>query len=56
MAQKIEDKADAAEVKTQETRNFMQQVRVAAKRKYTPEEKVCSLVDVRLWHLGLSSR
>ena len=40
MSQKIEDKADAAEVRTQETRGFMQQVRVAARRKYTPEEKV----------------
>ena len=40
MSQKIEDKADAAEVKTQETRSFMQQVRVSARRKYTPEEKV----------------
>ena len=40
MSQKIEDKADAAEARTQETRGFMQQVRVAARRKYTPEEKV----------------
>ncbi len=40
MSQKIEDKADAAEVRTLETRGFMQQVRVAARRKYTPEEKV----------------
>ena len=40
MSQKIEDKANAAEVNTQETRSFMQQVRVAARRKYTPEEKV----------------
>jgi transposase len=40
MSQTIEDKADAAEVKTQETRSFMQQVRVSARRKYTPEEKV----------------
>ena len=40
MSQKIEDKADAAEVRTQETRGFMQHVRVAARRKYTPEEKV----------------
>ena len=39
MSQKIEDKADA-EVRTHETRGFMQQVRVAARRKYTPEEKV----------------
>jgi transposase len=36
----IEDKANAAEARTQETRGFMQQVRVAARRKYTPEEKV----------------
>ena len=35
-----QDKADAAEARTQETRGFMQQVRVAARRKYTPEEKV----------------
>jgi len=40
VSQKIEDKANAAEVNTQETRSFMQQVRVAARRKYTPEEKV----------------
>ena len=30
MSQKIEDKADAAEARTHETRGFMQQVRVAA--------------------------
>jgi transposase len=40
VSQKIEDKADTAEVRTNETRGFMQQVRVAARRKYTPEEKV----------------
>ena len=40
MSQNIEDKADAGEARTQETRGFMQQVRVAARRKYTPEEKV----------------
>jgi len=34
------DKSDAAEARTQKTRGFMQQVRVAARRKYTPEEKV----------------
>ena len=33
-------KAEAAEARTQETRGFMQQVRVATRRKYTPEEKV----------------
>ena len=40
MSQNIEVKADAAEARTQETRGFMQQVRVATRRKYTPEEKV----------------
>ena len=40
MSQNTEDKAGAAEARTQETRGFMQQVRVAARRKYTPEEKV----------------
>jgi transposase len=35
-----ENKADGAEVRTQETRGFIQQVRVASRRKYTPEEKV----------------
>ncbi len=40
MSQKIADKADAAEARTQETRSFMQQIRVTARRKYTPEEKV----------------
>ena len=34
------DKADAAEARTQATRGFIQQVRVATRRKYTPEEKV----------------
>lgn len=33
-------KSDAAEARTNETRGFMQQVRVAARRKYTPEEKI----------------
>jgi transposase len=40
VSKNITDKADAAEVKTQETRGFMQQVRIASRRKYTPEEKV----------------
>ncbi len=40
MSQNIADKTDAAEVRTKETRGFMQQVRVVARRKYTPEEKV----------------
>ena len=40
MSQENNDKADAAEARTQQTRGFMQQVRVASRRKYTPEEKV----------------
>jgi len=34
------DKADIAEARSQQTKGFIQQVRVAARRKYTPEEKV----------------
>jgi transposase len=40
VSQNAKDKADAAEARTQETRGFLQQVRIAARRKYTPEEKV----------------
>jgi transposase len=40
MSQENTDKTDAAEARTQQTKGFMQQVRVAARRKYTPEEKV----------------
>ena len=40
MSQENKDKADAAESRTQQTKGFMQQVRVASRRKYTPEEKV----------------
>jgi len=40
VSQESKDKADAAEARTQETRGFMQQIRVAARRKYTPEEKI----------------
>ena len=40
MSKENKDKADAAEVRSQQTKGFVQQVRVAARRKYTPEEKV----------------
>ena len=40
MSQNESDKADAAEARTRETRGFIHQVRAAARRKYTPEEKV----------------
>jgi transposase len=45
VSQNIKDKADAAEARTQETRSFMQQVRVTARRKYTPEEKVRTVLE-----------
>ena len=38
MSQDIEDKTNAGEVRTRETRGFMQQVGVADRRKYT---RVC---------------
>ena len=40
MSEENKDKADAAEARTKQTKGFMQQVRVASRRKYTPEEKV----------------
>ena len=40
MSQENKAKADAAEARTQQTKSFVQQVRVAARRKYTPEERV----------------
>ena len=40
MSEESKDKADAAETRSKQTKGFMQQVRVAARRKYTPEEKV----------------
>ena len=40
MSQETKDKADAAEDRTRQTKGFMQQVRAASRRKYTPEEKV----------------
>ena len=39
MSQENKDKADIAEARTEQTRGFMQQVRVATRRKYTTEEK-----------------
>jgi transposase-like protein len=40
VSQEDKDKADAAETRTQQTQSFIKQVRVASRRKYTPEEKV----------------
>ena len=40
MSQEHKDKADAAETRTDQTRSFIQQVRIKSRRKYTPEEKV----------------
>ncbi|MDD5095164.1 MAG: transposase [Dehalococcoidia bacterium] len=54
MSQNIEDKANAAETRTQETRGFMQQVRVAARHKYTPEEKVRIVMEGFRREVGVS--
>ena len=40
MSQENEDKAEAAEARTDQTRGFMQQVRAKSRRKYALEEKV----------------
>ncbi len=40
MSKEDKDKADVAETRSKQTKGFMQQVRVAARRKYTSEEKV----------------
>ena len=40
MSQNKIDPVQAAENATQETRSFIRQVRTAARRKYTPEEKI----------------
>lgn len=40
MSQENKDKPAAADARTQATKGFIQQVRVAARRKYTPEEKI----------------
>ena len=40
MSQNNIDPVQAAENATQETRSFIRQVRTAARRKYTPEEKI----------------
>ena len=40
MSQSNEDKANAAESRTQQTKSFINQVRVSSRRKYTPEEKI----------------
>ena len=40
MSQDNQDKSQAAEERTQQTRGFVKQVRSAARRKYTPEEKI----------------
>jgi transposase len=40
VSQKNNDKADAADDRTRQTRGFIRQVRAASRRKYTPEEKI----------------
>lgn len=40
MSQDVKDKSKAAEVRTEETRGFIREVRRVARRKYSPEEKI----------------
>jgi len=40
VSQNNEDKASGAESRTQQTKSFINQVRVSSRRKYTPEEKI----------------
>jgi transposase len=40
VSQDNKGKTEAAEARTKQTKGFMQQVRVTARRRYTPEEKV----------------
>jgi transposase len=39
------DQEQRAETRTQETRTFIRQVRAAARRKYTPEEKISIVLE-----------
>ncbi len=45
MSENISDKAEAAEICTQETKGFMRQVRVASGHKCTPEEDVRIVIE-----------
>ena len=40
MTQKTQDKNEAAEERSHDTRRFVRQVRSATRRKYTAEEKI----------------
>ena len=40
MSQSDVSKAEAADQRSEQTRSFVRQVRVATRRKYTPEEKI----------------
>ena len=45
MSQSKVEQAQNAETHTQETRTFIRQVRAAARRKYTPEEKISIVLE-----------
>lgn len=55
MSQGTEDEADTAEARTPETRGFMQQVRVAARRKYGTSSGGASL-EGKIVSIGFLSR
>ena len=50
MTQNTQDKNEAAEERSKDTRRFARQVRSATRRKYTTEEKIHIVLE------GLSSR
>jgi transposase-like protein len=54
VSQENGNKADAAEARTQQTRGFMQKVRAAARRKYTPEEKIRIVLEGFRWEVAIN--
>ena len=45
MSQSQVSKAEAAEERSEETRSFVRTVKAATRRKYTPEEKICIVLE-----------
>ena len=45
MTQSSVGKPEAAEERTEQTRSFVRRVRAATRRKYTPEEKICIVLE-----------
>ena len=45
MSQSDVSKAEAADQRSEQTRSFVRRVRAATRRKYTPEEKICIVLE-----------